>query len=78
MVGGLVQNQQIDFFIHQHTQPQPGLLAAGEIAHAFEHILPLEHEGSQPVPGGLGGAVLFIEHGVVEAALRVVEMNDLG
>ena len=78
MVGGLVQNQQIDFFIHQHAQSQTGLLAAGEVANAFEHILPLEQKRAQPVPRCLGCAVLFIEHGVVEAALGVVKVDDLG
>ena len=78
MVGGLVQDQKVNLFIHQHTQPQPGLLAAGKGAYGFEHILPLEQEGAQPVPGHLGGQVLFVEHGVVQAPLRMVKADDLG
>ena len=78
VVGGLIQNQQVDFLIHQHTQPQTGLLAAGEVPHRLEHVLPLEQERAQPVPGHLGSAVLFVEHGVVKAPLRVVKVDDLG
>ena len=78
MVGRLVQNQQIDLLVHQHAQPQTGLLAAGEVAHLLEYVVPLEQKRAQPVPGCLGGAVLFVEHGVVQAALRVVKVDDLG
>ena len=78
MVGRLVENQQVDFLVHEHTQSQPGLLAAGEIAHLLEHIFPLKEELAQPVPGHLGRAVLLVEHGVVKAPLRVVKVNDLG
>ena len=77
MVRRLVQDQKIDFFIHQHTQPQAALLAAGEGRDGFEHVLPLEEEGAQPVPRHLGRAVLLVEHGVVERPLRVVEVDDL-
>ena len=65
MVGGFVQNQKVDFFVHQHTQPQAGLLATGEIAHTFEYILTLEQKGAQTVTCHLWSAVFFIEHGVV-------------
>ena len=78
MIGGLVQNEQIDLLVHQHTQPKPGLLPSGERGDAFEHILPPEIEGRQPVPRFLGRAVLVVEHGVHQIPLRVGEVNDLG
>ena len=78
VVGRLIQNQQVDFLVHQHTQPQPGLLTAGQVPHLLEHILPLEQERTQPISGSLRRAVLFVEHGVVKASLRVVKVDDLG
>ena len=77
MVGGFVQNQQIDFFIHQHAQPQPGLFAAGQVTNLLKDILSLEHKRAQPVPGHLGRAVFFIEHGVVKGSFRMVKMDNL-
>ena len=78
MVGGLVQDQEVDLLVHEHAQPQPGLLPAGQGGDRLEYVLPPELEGGQPVAGGLGGAVQLIEHGVQQAALRVVEVDDLG
>ena len=77
MVGGLVQDQKVDLLVHEHTQPQAGLLAAGQGGHGLEHVLPLELKGGQPVPGALGGAVQVVQHGVQQAALRVVEADVL-
>ncbi len=78
MVGGLVQHQQVDGVHHQHAQLEPGQLAAGEGGHRLEYVLPPETEGGQLVPGLLGGAVLLVDHGVHQAALRVLEPDDLG
>ena len=77
VVGRLVQDEKIDLLIHQHAQPEAGLFTAGEIAHGLEYILTLEHKCAQTVTRDLWGAILFIEHGVIQAALRVIEMNDL-
>ena len=77
MVRGLVQDQQIDLFIHQHTQPQPGLLAAGEGSHGLEHILTGEQKLAQAVTGDLWGAVFLIEHGIVKTPLRMGEFDNL-
>ena len=78
MVGRFIQNQQIDLLIHQHTQPQPALLAAGEGSHSLEHILTLEHKRTQTVTGDLRGAVFLIEHGIIKCPFGVREMDDLG
>ena len=78
MVGGLVQDQQVDFAVHQHTQPQTALLPAGQGGHWLEHVLPPELEGGQPVPGALGGAVQVVNHGVYQGALRVLKVDNLG
>ena len=79
VVGGLVQHQKVDLIIHQHAQPQPALLAAGEDRHALEHVLPPEVEGPQPVPGRLGGhAPLGVEHGIHQVPPGIVEVDDLG
>ena len=78
MVGGLVQNEEIDFAAHEHTELEPGALAAGERGNAFEHILPPEAEGAQPVARLLGLTLALIEHGVHHAALGVLEGDDLG
>ena len=79
MVGGLVQDQEVDFLVHEHAQPQTAELAAGQDRHAFEHVLPLELVGSQAVAGGLGCYIaLFVQHRVQKGTLRVVEVNDLG
>ena len=78
MVGRLVEDQQVDFLIHEHAQPQTALLAAGEVSDGFEHILTGEHKLSQTVTGDLRRHVLFIEHGVVKAALGMVKVDDLG
>ena len=78
MVRRLVQNQEVDFLVHQHTQPQAGLLAAGQVAHCLEHVFPLKQERAETVSRHLRRAVFLIEHGVVEAPLRVVKVDDLG
>ena len=78
MVGGLVQDEQVDLLIHQHAQPQTALLTAGQGGHRLEHVLSPEVEGGQPVAGSLGGAVLIVDHGVHQVALRVGEVDDLG
>ena len=78
MVGRFVQNQKIDLLIHQHTQSQTALLTAGKVANLLEHILTLEQKRAQTVTGHLWSAVLFIEHGVIQAPFRMVEMDDLG
>ena len=77
MVRRFVQNQKVDFLIHQHTQSQTALLAAGEVSDSFEYILTLEQKLSQPVTGHLWCAILFIEHGIVQGTLRVGKMDDL-
>ena len=78
MVGGLVQNEQVDPAVHEHTKAQPGLLPAGQGGHLLEHVLPPELEGGQAVPRLLGGAVLGVEHGVHQVAVRPVKADDLG
>ena len=55
MVGRLVQNEEVDLIIHQHTKPQTALLAAGEYGNGLHHILAPELIGSKAVPGTLGG-----------------------
>ena len=77
VVGGLVQHQQIDLFVHQHTQAQTALLAAGQGGYRLEHILAPEFERRQPVPRRLGSAVLGVDQGVHQAALRVVKVDVL-
>ena len=79
MVGGLVQNQEVDLVVHQHAQPQPALLTAGENGHRLEHVLPLEIVGRQAVPGGLGGETLLgPHHALHQIPVRMVEPDDLG
>ena len=78
MVGRLVQNEEIDLLVHQHTQSQAAQLAAGQHRHRLKHILPLKLVGGQPVPGALGRHTLFlVQHSIQNAALRVVKVNDL-
>lgn len=77
MVRRLVEHEQIDFFIHEHAQPQPRLLAAGERADGLEHVLAGEQECAEAVARRLGRAVLLIEHRVIERALRVGKVDDL-
>ena len=78
MVGGLVQDEQVDPAVHEHTQAQPGLLPAGQGGHHLEHVLPPELERGQPVPRLLGGAVLSVQHGVHQIAVGPVKVDDLG
>ncbi|CAN3960960.1 Ribonuclease Z, partial [Dysosmobacter welbionis] len=59
MVGGLVQDQEVDLVIHQHAQPQAALLPAGEHRHRLEHVLAPEVVCRQPVSGRLGREALF-------------------
>ena len=77
MVRRLVEHEQIDFFIHEHAQPQPRLLAAGERTDGLEHVLAGEQECAEAVARRLGRAILLIEHRVIERALRVGKVNDL-
>ena len=78
MVGGLVQNEEVDLLVHQHAQPQAAQFAAGQDADGFEHVLPLKLIGCQTVPGALGRDVLLgVQHGVHQIPLRVVEVDDL-
>ena len=78
MVGGLVQNEEVDLLVHQHAKPQAAQLAAGQHADGFEHVLPLKLIGRQTVPGALGRDVLLgVQHGVHQIPLRVVEVDDL-
>ena len=77
VVGGLVQNEQIDLLIHEHAKAQAALLPAGKGGDRLEYVLPPEVERSQPVAGGLGAAVLIINHGVHQVALRVGKLDDL-
>ena len=77
MVGRFVQNQKVDLLIHQHTQPQAGLLATRQVSDTFEDILTLEQKSAQTVSGGLRRTVFFVEHSIVKTAFRVVKMNDL-
>ena len=69
MVRRLVEDEQVDLLVHQHAQPQPALLAAGEGADRLEHVLALKQIRAQPVARGLHGAVLLIEHRVEERPL---------
>ena len=77
MVRRLVEYQQVDLFIHQHAQPEPALLAAGERRNGLEHVLALKQIRAQPVTRGLHGAVFLIEHRVEERPLRVCKVDDL-
>ena len=78
MVGGLVQNEEIDLLVHQHAQPQPAQLPAGQHADGFEYILPLKLIRGQTVARALGGHILFgVQHGVHQIALRMVKVDDL-
>ena len=79
MVGRLVQDQEVDLVVHQHTQPQTALLPAGEDGHRFHHVLAPEVVGRQPVPGGLSGdAPLGRHHVLHQIPVRVVKVDDLG
>jgi RNase P/RNase MRP subunit p29 len=77
MVRRLVEDEQVDLLVHQHAQPQPALLAAGEGADRLEHVLALKQIRAQPVARGLHGAVLLIEHRVEERPLGVGKVDDL-
>ena len=77
MVGRLVQNQQIDPLVHEHTQAQAGLFAAGQGSHGLEHVLAGEHKRPQPVSCRLYRQILFVEHGIQQCALRMVKMDGL-
>ena len=78
MVGRLVQNQEVDLVVHQHTQPQAALLAAGQDGHRLEDVLTPEVISRQPVPGGLGGdAPLGRHHVLHQIPVRVVKVDDL-
>ena len=78
MVGRLVQNQEVDLVIHQHTQPQAALLAAGQDGHRLEDVLTPEVIGRQPVSGRLGGnAPLGRHHVLHQIPVRVVKVDDL-
>ncbi|MPM40175.1 hypothetical protein SDC9_86815 [bioreactor metagenome] len=78
MVGGFVQNEQVDFTCHQHAQPQAALLAARQGGYRLEHVLPPKVEGGEPVAGFLGRAVLFVEHGIEQSALGMGKIDYLG
>ena len=78
MVRRLVQDEEVDFFVHQHTKPQAALLPAGEDRDRLEHILPLEEEAAQSVPRLLRVAPGVVDHGVVQAPLRVGKADLLG
>ena len=77
VVRRLVEDEQVDLLIHQHTQPQTALFAAGKTRNGLEHVLALEQIRAQPVTRGLHGAVFFIEHRVQQRPFGVGEMNDL-
>lgn len=57
VVRRLVEDEQVDLLIHQHTQPQTALFAAGKTRNGLEHVLALEQIRAQPVTRGLHGAV---------------------
>ena len=78
MVGGLVQDQEVDVAPHQHAELQAAALAAGENAHRRENILSAKAEGGQPVPGLLGLAAAVVEHGVQRGAAILRKADDLG
>ena len=79
MVGWLVQNQEIDLVVHQHTQPQAALLSAGEDGPRLEDVLSPEVIRRQTVPGGLGGNTPLGRHHILhQIPVRVVEVDDLG
>ena len=77
MVRRLVEDEQVDPFVHQHTKPQPRLLAAGERRDGLEHVLALEQKRSQPVARGLHGAAFLIQHRIEQRPLRVLKVDDL-
>ena len=78
MVGGLIEDEEIDLLVHQHAKPQPCQLTAGQHADALEYLLAPELIGRQAVAGALRRHVLlFIEHGVHQRALGVGKMNGL-
>ena len=78
VVGWLVQHQEVDALVHEHTQLEPGTLAAGQGVDGLEHVLPLEPEGAQPISCLLSGAILFPQHGVQQRPLRILKLDDLG
>ena len=79
MIGRFVQDQEVDLLIHQHAQPQAALLTAGKDGNSLKHVLAPEIKRAQTVPGGLGGHAVFgVEHGVHQAAVRIVKTDDLG
>ena len=78
MVGRLVQDQEVDLVVHQHTQPQAALLAAGQDGHRLEDVLTPEVVSRQPVPGRLGGdAPLGRHHIFHQVPVQVVKVDDL-
>ena len=79
VVGGLVQDQEVDLVVHQHAQPQAALLPAGEHRHRLEHVLAPEVVCRQSVSGRLGREALFRRHHILhQVPVRVVEADDLG
>ena len=77
MVRRLVEDEQIDLLVHQHTEPQPALLPAGERRDRLEYILALKQIRAQPIARRLHRAALLIEHRVKQRSLRMVKMDDL-
>ena len=59
MVGGLVQNQEIDIGPHQHAQLKTAAFPAGKRADRLEHILEIPAYRAHAIEGV--GAVVRIE-----------------
>ena len=64
MVRRLVEDQEVDALVHQHTQPQAALFAAGELADRLVNVVALKQERAQPVTRRLHRAVLLVKHRV--------------
>ena len=62
MVRRLVEDEEVDLFVHQHAKPEPRLLAAGKRRYGFKHVLALKQIRAQPVARGLNGAVFLVQH----------------
>ena len=77
MVGGLVEDQQIDVAAHEHAELETAPLAAGEGADGLEHVLAAEAEGGEPVARLLRLAAAVVEHGVERRALVHGKPHDL-
>ena len=77
MVRRLVEDEEVDLFVHQHAKPEPRLLAAGKRRYGFEDVLAFKQIRAQSVTRGLDGAVFLIQHRIEKRPLGVLKMDDL-